>query len=134
MRLTSKQYAKALFLLTKDLSSKDEIREKTAGFTSFLADNNQLSLAKSILDDFSRIWNEHKGIVEARITSAGDLEKKTEELILSYIKGRYPDKKIQMEKTVDKGVKGGFILRMEDKVIDASLDTVLTDLRKELNK
>jgi len=131
MKITAKQYAKSLFESVKDADDK-EAKETTKRLVELLASNNQVSQLEKISDYFSSIWNKEKGIVKAEIISANKLDDEVIKLLNDYIVKLLGDKKADIKQKIDKKIKGGFIIRLGDKILDSSLSTRINELKKSL--
>ncbi len=131
MKITAKQYAQSLFEATKDASESEAI-EVTQKLAEVLASNNQMSQTEKILDYFNSLWNREKGIIEAEVISANELDKEMLTLLNGYIVKLLKDKEVVIKQKIDKSVKGGFIIRLGDKILDASLSTRIKELKKTL--
>lgn len=133
MKITAKQYALSLF------ESIDGKKEKDAGgiikiFFQLLVRNNQTILLNEILKQFINVWNKEKGIVEAEVISAKDLDKNTIKLLSNHIADLTKAKEVVMKQKVDKDVLGGVVIRYEDQVLDGSLKTRIKDLEEQMIK
>lgn len=133
MKITAKQYALSLF------ESIDGKKEKDAGgiikkFFQLLVRNNQTALLDKILKQFVNIWNKEKGIVEAEVTSAKELDKEMIKLLNGYIISLAKAKEIVLKQAVDKDILGGVVIRYEDQVLDGSLKTRIKDLKEQMVK
>lgn len=133
MKITAKQYALSLF------GSIDGKKEKDAGeiikkFFQSLVRNNQTALLDKILKQFVDIWNKKRGIVEAEVTSAKELDKNTIKLLNDYMADLAKAKEIVLKQVVDKDILGGAVIRYEDQVLDGSLKTRIKDLKEQMVK
>ena len=118
MNISTKQYAKALYDLTKEKNEKDI---------------NSIVL-KFIIKKFSEIYNKENGIVECEVISAREIGDKQAEEIDSFIKNKYKAKKVSLTKKIDEKIKGGIILRVGDELIDGSVSKKLKKLSVLLKK
>jgi F-type H+-transporting ATPase subunit delta len=84
-----------------------------------------------IAEAFLYLLKKHQQIVPVSIKSAQKLEKDTLDQILnklkSHVKGDF-----ELTEEVDESLIGGFIVRMDDKQIDASVLTQLNRMKQEL--
>ncbi len=132
MKLTAKQYANILYLITEGKDEKSS-REAISKFVSFLERGKKLKLVPKILSHFERIFEDkHEEItVEATFArSAGEEEKK---LVRNFIKQRFPKKKVNVRSFVDPKIKGGIIMKIRDDLYDVSLQRKLLILKKAIS-
>jgi F-type H+-transporting ATPase subunit delta len=100
-------------------------------FVLLLIDKDRIRALPAILDQFQQLVLEHKGIVRARVTTAVPLDPSEQQLVarrLEELTGR----QVELETTVDPAIMGGLIVRIGDKVIDASTRSRLLALRAAL--
>lgn len=102
-------------------------------FFDLLAEKGRENLLYEICTDFVALMNDKEGIIEARITTAieiRDSEKKNLEDKLREFTG----KKIASNYFVDPSIKGGFVVRIDDTIIDASIRKQLEMLHEQFRK
>ncbi len=133
MKITSRQYAQALYDLTKD-KQLAEIKQITKRFVELLINNRDLSKAKEISNRFQKIWLREENIVEANIVSARKLDKDVIKSVSDYIKKTTKAKELIIKEDIDKNILGGVIIKYQDKIMDGSIKTKLIELKKEIIK
>lgn len=133
MRITPRQYAEALYQAVQD-KKDSEVKSAIKNFAGIISENNDLKKVNKIIEQFSKLWNKEKRIVEVEIASARELDKKIIFLIDSHIAGLLKAKEIIINQKIDKNLLGGVVIRYGDKVLDASLKTKLEELREEMVK
>jgi len=133
MKITSRQYAQALYDLTKD-KQLAEIKQITKKFVELLINNRDLSKAKEISNRFQKIWLREENIVEANIVSARKLDKDVIKSVSDYIKKTTKAKELIIKEDIDKNILGGVIIKYQDKIMDGSIKTKLIELKKEIIK
>ena len=131
MRVSVKQFAQVLYDLT-DGKSKPEIEKAVADFARYIYRNRKLKLAEKIIEQFGKIYNQKKGIVEAEVVTARKLEGLQVHKVESYIKEKYQAKEVIINNIIDKSVRGGMIIRVGDEVMDGSIKGRLNELKKVL--
>jgi F-type H+-transporting ATPase subunit delta len=102
-------------------------------FIGLITKNGRERLITEIAKSFIAQLKELRGIVPVSITSATTLDSKTREVIISKINSSI-NGKLEVEELVDKDLIGGFIVRMGDKQIDASVASQLNRMKQELTK
>jgi F-type H+-transporting ATPase subunit delta len=73
----------------------------------------------------------HNGITETTLTTAVKVDDKAKKQISDLIAGTFTTK-VELQEVVDKNIIGGFILKIEDNLIDASVKSKLRKIEKEL--
>ena len=130
MKVTTRQYATALYQSTKDLKGA-ELTGALQGFVQLLAAKNSLRKIEEIIAHFKTQYNQAKGILPVTVTSAealSDAERKK----ISTTLGDLVDKKIELIEAVDPTLIGGVVIKIGDTVIDSSFKKHLQHLRNKL--
>lgn len=109
---------------------KGRISVTTMKFLELLAEKNREGILPDVIAQYHQLGNERLGIVEVVVTSAVELTK-TQQRELERQLEQYAKKKIDAEYLVDPAVKGGFVVRIGDTVLDASIKRQLELLREK---
>ena len=131
MKISTKQYAQALYELTLG-KSESEVGIVVEKFVKELVKNNQIKSVSKIIDNFNNIYNQENGIIEAEIKSREQLQSESLEKIEKYLITKYNAKQIILNKRIDPEIKGGVIIKAGDEIIDLSVATNLNRLKREL--
>jgi F-type H+-transporting ATPase subunit delta len=123
---SNKQYAHALYEITKDKSGAD-LKQVLDVFVKLLVRDRKLKQSNNIIIEFEKFSKKQEGIVELAITSAHELDDKTVEHIKKVF-----GQKVEAVQDVDEDLIGGVRVKMEDKILDGSLKTQLVSLKKRL--
>jgi F-type H+-transporting ATPase subunit delta len=110
---------------------EDKISEMSMGFINLIAKNSRESLLAEIAEGYIQLYKKSKDIHELYVTSAVALDQSTKDMIVARIKAEV-NGTIELTETVNPELIGGFIIRMGDRQIDASISSQLADLRKIL--
>lgn len=105
----------------------------TMQFFTLVTKNGREQLLPEIAAQFERQLMKNRGIVSGSIVSATPLTEKTKQEILDRIAPAF-EGSLQLSESVDSSLLGGFVIRIEDKQIDASVANKLKELRQELVK
>lgn len=100
-------------------------------FIDLIVKNSRANIVPNIADSFVELYRKHQGILDVHLTSAVKLEKKVKDQILVKIQGHFKGK-IELQESIDKDLIGGFIVRIDDKQIDASIASQLANLKNIL--
>ena len=128
MKITVTQYAKALYASSKEKST-GEIPGIVANFLKVLKKNNQMKLARKIVEKFSQIYDKNNGIISATVTSVRELDEKNLKEVEDFVVKKYEAKKVILQNIVRKDIKGGIILQVGDEMLDASVVRKISDLK-----
>ena len=105
----------------------------TLSLIDLLVKNGRESYLPSIARVFTHETLRHKGITKSVLTTAVSLDPKMKGQISELIAGLFRTK-VDLEEVVDPGIIGGFILRVDDSYVDASIKSKLKKIRKELSR
>ena len=96
-----------------------------------LVTRHRLHLLPSVIQHFEDLDREAKGIVEAYVTVARPVDE-GETAIIKQRLSSLTGKTVELQTSVDPGILGGIVVRIGDKLIDASVAGRLERLRQEL--
>lgn len=103
--------------------------ELGAKYLDLLVAKNREALLPEIATQFQALYEKHNNTVTAEVTSAVALDDTQKQKVLSLIKH---DGKVNLIEKIDPALIGGFIVKVADKQIDASIAKKFKDLRKEI--
>ncbi|MFQ5798203.1 MAG: ATP synthase F1 subunit delta [Bacteroidota bacterium] len=109
---------------------KRRISATTMQFLELLAEKNREGILPDVIGQFHQLSNERLGIVEVVVMSAVELTKAQQHELERQL-GQYAKKKVDVEYLVDPAVKGGFVVRIGDTVLDASIKRQLELLHEK---
>jgi F-type H+-transporting ATPase subunit delta len=121
--------AKKIDVLQKVLGNS--IEEITFSLFEMVVKNGRENFIPAIARVFIHVTKEHQGITESELTTAVKVDPKIKQKIADLISGIFQTK-VELREIVDKDIVGGFILRVEDHYIDASIRNKLRKIEKEL--
>jgi F0F1-type ATP synthase delta subunit len=102
-----------------------------------LKKNRDLSLAKKIFGEFEKKYSEENGIFDGEISFARHADTKLKNSIEKKIVERglvgKKIKELRLREVVDKGLIGGFKLRVGGMLMDASIKRALNKINDELS-
>jgi F-type H+-transporting ATPase subunit delta len=110
-----------------------KLNELANGFVAIIIRKKRESLLELIADEFVLQYKAYKHIVTAQVTSVVKLDDELRERILKLVAGTESGD-IELIEEIDKDIVGGFIVRVGDKQIDASIAGRLADLKQEFSK
>ncbi len=131
MKISARQYAQCLYELVNS-ESDDKVKEILPKFVVLLEKHRALNLAPAVIAAFTEIWNRENGEVIAELTSARELKSEAKEMIVDYLKNKSGAKEIILDEQVNKSILGGFVLKYNNKIVDASLRSSLAELKNKM--
>ena len=99
--------------------------------TYLLMAKGKLKNARQLAEEYERLLNEHYGIKSAEVTTAIAIDD-TERERLGHNLETIIGNKISIKTQIDPDILGGFIARIDDRLIDASIRNKLEMLKKSL--
>ena len=108
-----------------------KVSEVTFNFLQLLASRRRLRILPAILENFRLMMLEHRNIVEGELISAVELEEKQVNAIKQHLENML-GKNVQLSTKIKPDILGGFVVRVQDVVIDNSIRLQLSKLREKL--
>jgi F-type H+-transporting ATPase subunit delta len=102
-------------------------------FVELIAKNRREVLLPYICEEFYELYNHHNRLVEVTMTTAVRADEATKQEVLK-LAGKLSSFKPILKEVVDESLIGGFILRVGDIRVDASVSGKLNKVRQELTK
>ncbi len=103
-----------------------------ANLLCVLASRNLAHLVPAVLDEYSRMIDERRGVETAEVTSAVRLDDAQRENVTKILEG-VAGKKVRLHTLVRPEILGGIVARVGDRVIDGSVRTKLRQMRRDLS-
>ncbi len=110
---------------------RDAFNPVMVSFMALIVKNNRELYLPSILRVFIDLFKRDKNIKSVQLTTARPVTKKIRNIIKDYISREF-DSNIELSEKVDDRLIGGFILKIEDQQINASVSNHLNRIQKEL--
>ena len=110
---------------------KEVMNELTIDFLHLLLKNNREVYLLEMCLNFQVLYSKLTGIKSAKLISAVELDKEQLQQFNELILARFGSK-ADVLTIVDESLLGGFILKVEDHQLDASVSTQLKKMRREL--
>ncbi len=108
-----------------------DVQNITMSLIDLVVRNGRESYIPSIARNFMNSTKKHKGITECILTTARELSSGMKEKISRMISSA-SGTKVELKEKIDETIIGGFILKIDDGYIDASIRNKLRKIRKEL--
>lgn len=110
-----------------------QFQEISRKFIDLITKKGREALLSEIASSFEDQVNKYKGITPITITSAVPLSETAKSKIVSKVKGSVSGT-LEITEKIDPALIGGFIVRMDDKQIDASIASQLDNLKQRLTR
>jgi len=110
-----------------------QFEEISTAFVKLITTNRRENHLPSIAEAFDLQVKEYKGIVPITIVSAKQLEDSTRRIILEKVENSVTGQ-LEVTELIDDSLIGGFIVRMGDKQIDASVASQFNELKQRLTR
>ncbi len=108
-----------------------QFEKQTMSFFELVTKNGRENLLPEIAKAFDAELKSIKGIVPVEIVSAVRLDEETKKMILAKLESSVTGT-FQVSETINPDLIGGFIVKMGDKQIDASVASQLNNLKQRL--
>ena len=109
----------------------DGAEPELVNFLGVLAEKHRLPVIFRIRDRFDDLWDEENKRLEVTVTSAVELDPELVERIGKEIE-KQTGQTVELQSVVDADILGGLVLRVGNKVLDASIRNRLEKLRKSV--
>lgn len=106
--------------------------ELTNAFIKLLVSKGRELNLPEISNEFLAQYNELKNIRTVKLTTATPVSDGVKSSIQSKLSGYMPGSSIQLNTAVDEKLIGGFVLELNDKLYDASVQKKLSDMKTKL--
>jgi len=109
----------------------NDLSETTISLVEMVVRNGRENFLPAIARVFMHETKEYKGITETVLTTAVKVDAEIKKQISEFISDTFKTK-VELKEIVDKDIIGGFMLKIEDNYIDASIKSKLRKVEKEL--
>lgn len=105
---------------------------KVINFLCVLIKNRRINLVHEIFEDFRLLYYKYEGIKLIKIKSSYELSSNEKMLINQKLVNKFGSK-IHIDYFIDDSLKAGYIMEVDDRILDTSLKTKLSKLRVLMN-
>lgn len=113
--------------------SKIEPKQMVINFCHLLADNNRLSFFAEIEAFYAQLLDEHQGVSRGEVVTAIKLDKDLKDKLKSSLEEKV-SRQLVLEYAVDPSILGGLVLKVGDRVMDASLRAQLVAMKETIKR
>ncbi|MBK9190829.1 MAG: ATP synthase F1 subunit delta [Crocinitomicaceae bacterium] len=114
-----------------DAVFEKNISPMSIGFLRLIVKKTRAGILTEIADSFISHYKKHNNILDVYLTSAVALDNSVKEKVLIKVKAKHTGQVNLIEK-IDTTLIGGFVVRMDDAQLDASIANQLTNLKNLL--
>lgn len=111
-----------------------KVNALTLAIFDIITRKNREPLLPEIATEFHHAYNVHKGVGEATVTTAVPLDKELRNEIEAIAKKVSNKVQLELHEKVDPEMIGGFVLKVGDQQVDASLKNKLNALKIQFSK
>jgi F-type H+-transporting ATPase subunit delta len=102
-----------------------------SNFLDLLLENHRLPVLARVRREYDRLWDLANDLLPVTVTSAVELDEAVVQRIGDEI-GRQTGRNVELSKQVDPSIVGGFVVRVGNAILDASIRNRLEQLRKQV--
>ncbi len=113
---------------------KGKVQPITLDFILLLTRKGREKGMDEIAKSYREIYNSDKDIKILKLHTAQKLEQDEIDKIVNKVKSQIDAKELEVEVTVNPDLIGGFVVEVEDKLFDASVQRDLRDIRNQFHK
>ena len=99
---------------------KDRLSEEMINFLYILIDKRREGYILQIVEEYTKMFNEHEDIIKVIAVTAVAMEDKAKGKLAEVLKDKLK-KTIELTNEIDKKLIGGVLLKIEDKLIDGTV-------------
>ncbi|WKK78831.1 ATP synthase F1 subunit delta [Marivirga arenosa] len=110
-----------------------KVQDMTSKFFEIVSRKNRDKYLPEIAKVFKQLYNEHKGIITAEVSTTFPLDDALRSEVVKIVT-EISGKEVELNETVDESLIGGFLIRVGDRQIDETIQSKLNDLRRELTQ
>ena len=110
---------------------ENDVDKATLSLIDLVVKNGRANFIPAIARVFITETMRYKGITKSTLTTAAPIDSKVKQQITDMITAVFKTK-VEFEENIDSAIIGGFILRVDDNYIDASVKNKLRKIKKEL--
>jgi len=103
----------------------------TSNFLRILLEHNRIRFFERIFEIYGDLVNERKGIVSARVTTAGPISGPEVEALRSRL-GAITGKTVVLEPRTDSEILGGIIVQLGRTIYDGSIRSQLAEMKRRM--
>tara|TARA_R110002072_G_scaffold251518_2_gene410380 strand:- start:3019 stop:3552 length:534 start_codon:yes stop_codon:yes gene_type:complete len=111
----------------------EQFEKESSDFVSLITTNRRENLLPAIATSFQELVNENRGIVPVTIVTAVQLDDSTKEAILAKVQVAV-EGELQVTEEINESLIGGFLVKMGDMQMDATVSNQFNNLKQRLTR
>jgi len=111
----------------------EQFEAESTNFIKLITTNRRENMLPAIAASFQELVNEHRGIVPVTIVTATNLDEATKDAILAKVKASV-EGELQVTEEIDESLIGGFLVKMGDIQLDATVSNQFNNLKQRLTR
>lgn len=120
--------------IMNEITQKFQLSALSSNFFASIVKNRRLNLFPEIYEEFLRLTKQQNNVLEVEVITAAKVKKEQVDLVKNLFAKKYPEKTISIKETIREQIFGGFQIKIDSKLIDASLRNQIESLTKECLK
>jgi len=116
-----------------DSVTGDSVNGITKAFIRLLVNKGRESNLPEIASAFVTQYKEHKKIYDVKLITAAPASEELKNAILNHLRSTTEMQNIELETVVDEKLIGGFVLRVGDQLVDASIAYDLKNISRQFD-
>lgn len=106
-----------------------KINEHIVSFLKLLCENNRIEYVYSCFDDYEKLYNQVKRVINVSVTSAVELSENEKARIVKKLEAKFGCS-VELICKIDEKILGGIIIKTDDTIIDGSLKRKMRDVKE----
>ena len=115
------------------LVEKVSVDPMVRNFCDLLADKGRVEMLSAIASDYKAMMDAVSGVIAGELITVSELNEERKSAIQTNLE-KQAGKKLELSFTTDKEILGGIVLKVGDKVLDASLKAQLQILKENIKR
>lgn len=108
-------------------------QQMVRNFCHLLADNNRLGFLADIQGYYAQLLDEHQGVSRGEMTTAIELEADLKDALKKSLEEKI-SRQLVLDYSVNPSILGGLVLKIGDRVLDASLRAQLVAMKETIKR
>lgn len=115
------------------LIEKVSVDPMVKNFCDLLADNGRVEMLSAVASDYKAMIDAVSGVIAGELITVSELSEERKSAIQANLE-KQAGKKLELSFATDKDILGGIVLKVGDKVMDASLKAQLQILKENIKR
>lgn len=112
-----------------DIAFGERINEHVVSFLKLLCENNRIEYIYSCFEDYEKLYNQVKRVINANVTSAIELTSDEKAKIVEKLEKKF-GYRVELICEIDEKILGGIIIKTDDTIMDGSLKRKMRDVKE----